>query len=58
LALALLLLVCLVLVARQQLLLTDQDSFGFEDVATDKYREVKDYFLSLGKRPRWEWIMP
>jgi hypothetical protein len=21
---------------------TDQDSFGFEDVATDKYREVKD----------------
>jgi CBS domain-containing protein len=27
-------------------------AFGFEDVATDKYREVKDYFLSLGKRPR------
>jgi CBS domain-containing protein len=37
---------------KEQLLLTDQTAFGFEDVATDKYREVKDYFLSLGKRPR------
>jgi CBS domain-containing protein len=36
---------------KEQLLLTDQDSFlVFEDVATDKYREVKDYFLSLGKK--------
>lgn len=35
---------------KEQLLLTDQDSILiFEDVATDKYREVKDYFLKLGK---------
>ena len=36
---------------KEQLLLTDQDSILiFEDVATDKYREVKDYFLKLGKK--------
>jgi CBS domain-containing protein len=36
---------------KEQLLLTDQDSFlVFEDVATEKYREVKDYFLKLGKK--------
>lgn len=36
---------------REQLLLTDQDSIlVFEDVAADKYRDVKDYFLKLGKR--------
>lgn len=36
---------------KEQLLLTDQDSIlVFEDVAADKYREVKDYFLKLGKR--------
>ena len=36
---------------KEQLLLTDQDSILiFEDVAADKYREVKDYFLKLGKR--------
>ncbi|MFV8369734.1 DUF294 nucleotidyltransferase-like domain-containing protein [Flavobacterium sp. LB2R40] len=36
---------------KEQLLLTDQDSILiFEDVSADKYREVKDYFLKLGKR--------
>ncbi len=36
---------------KEQLLLTDQDSILiFEDVATEKYREVKDYFLKLSKR--------
>jgi CBS domain-containing protein len=33
------------------LLLTDQDSILiFEDVAADKYRDVKDYFLKLQKK--------
>ncbi len=36
---------------KEQLLLTDQDSFLiFEDVAEEKYKEVKDYFLKLAKR--------
>lgn len=36
---------------REQLLYTDQDSFlVFEDVAPEKYRDVRDYFLKLGKR--------
>ncbi|MNK18325.1 inosine 5'-monophosphate dehydrogenase [compost metagenome] len=36
---------------KEQLLLTDQDSFlVFEDVAQDKYRDVKDYFLRLARR--------
>ncbi|MDG2431367.1 DUF294 nucleotidyltransferase-like domain-containing protein [Flavobacterium sp.] len=36
---------------KEQLLLTDQDSILiFEDVAPDKYREVKDYFVRLGKK--------
>ena len=36
---------------KEQLLLTDQDSvLIFEDVTADKYRDVKDYFLKLGKR--------
>ena len=36
---------------REQLLMTDQDSFLiFEDVTPDKFRDVKDYFLKLGKR--------
>ncbi|AWG26368.1 DUF294 nucleotidyltransferase-like domain-containing protein [Flavobacterium kingsejongi] len=36
---------------KEQLLLTDQDSFlVFEDVANDKYRDVKDYFLKLARR--------
>ena len=36
---------------KEQLLLTDQDSILiFEDVAADKYKEVKDYFLKLAKR--------
>ena len=36
---------------KEQLLLTDQDSILiFEDVAAEKYREVKDYFLKLGKK--------
>jgi CBS domain-containing protein len=36
---------------KEQLLLTDQDSFlVFEDVAADKYRDVKDYFLKLAKK--------
>lgn len=36
---------------KEQLVLTDQDSIlVFEDVAQDKYREVRDYFLKLSKR--------
>jgi len=36
---------------KEQLLMTDQDSMlVFEDVTTEKYRDVKDYFLKLGKR--------
>ncbi|POY38823.1 nucleotidyltransferase [Flavobacterium alvei] len=36
---------------KEQLLTTDQDSILiFEDVTADKYRDVKDYFLKLGKR--------
>ena len=36
---------------KEQLLPTDQDSILiFEDVAPEKYREVKDYFLNLAKR--------
>lgn len=36
---------------KEQLLPTDQDSIlVFEDVTADKYRDVKDYFLKLGKR--------
>ncbi|RKS02623.1 MULTISPECIES: DUF294 nucleotidyltransferase-like domain-containing protein [unclassified Flavobacterium] len=36
---------------KEQLLLTDQDSILiFEDVAPEKYRDVKDYFLKLSKR--------
>ncbi|WP_348824767.1 DUF294 nucleotidyltransferase-like domain-containing protein [Flavobacterium aestuarii] len=36
---------------KEQLLLTDQDSILiFEDVLPDKYRDVRDYFLKLGKR--------
>lgn len=36
---------------KEQLLLADQDSFlVFEDVAADKYRDVKDYFLKLAKK--------
>ncbi len=36
---------------KEQLLLTDQDSIlVFEDVSPDKYRDVKDYFLKLGKK--------
>lgn len=36
---------------KEQLLLTDQDSMLiFEDVAQDKYRDVKDYFLKLARR--------
>ncbi|WP_413998348.1 DUF294 nucleotidyltransferase-like domain-containing protein [Flavobacterium sp. W1B] len=36
---------------KEQLLLTDQDSILiFEDVPAEKYREVKDYFLKLGKK--------
>lgn len=36
---------------KEQLLLTDQDSIlVFDDVAPEKYREVKDYFLKLAKR--------
>lgn len=36
---------------KEQLLLTDQDSILiFEDVTAEKYRDVKDYFLKLGKR--------
>ncbi len=36
---------------KEQLLLTDQDSILiFEDVTAEKYRDVKDYFLKLGRR--------
>jgi len=36
---------------KEQLLLTDQDSIlVFEDVAAEKYRDVKDYFLKLAKK--------
>ena len=36
---------------KEQLLPTDQDSILiFEDVTPDKYRDVKDYFLKLGKK--------
>jgi len=36
---------------KEQLLLTDQDSILiFEDVAADKYRDVKDYFMKLAKK--------
>ncbi|MFY8066271.1 MAG: DUF294 nucleotidyltransferase-like domain-containing protein [Flavobacterium sp.] len=36
---------------KEQFLLTDQDSILiFEDVATEKYKDVKDYFLKLAKR--------
>ncbi|HQA74129.1 DUF294 nucleotidyltransferase-like domain-containing protein [Flavobacterium sp.] len=36
---------------KEQLLLTDQDSIlVFEDVAQEKYRDVKDYFVKLAKR--------
>ena len=36
---------------KEQLLTTDQDSMLiFEDVSAEKYRDVKDYFLKLGKR--------
>ena len=36
---------------KEQLLPTDQDSILiFEDVTAEKYRDVKDYFLKLGKR--------
>ena len=35
---------------KEQLLPTDQDNFlVFEDVATDKYQSVKEYFLKLSK---------
>ncbi|MBF6608020.1 MAG: cyclic nucleotide-binding domain-containing protein [Flavobacterium sp.] len=36
---------------KEQLLFTDQDSMLiFEDVAPEKYRDVKDYFVKLAKR--------
>jgi CBS domain-containing protein len=36
---------------KEQLLITDQDSIlVFEDVAADKYRDVKDYFIKLAKK--------
>lgn len=36
---------------KEQLLFTDQDSIlVFEDVAADKYRDVKNYFLRLAKK--------
>lgn len=36
---------------KEQLLLTDQDSYlVFEDVAPEKYRDIKDYFLKLAKK--------
>ena len=36
---------------KEQLLLTDQDNIlVFEDVAAEKYRDVKDYFLKLAKK--------
>lgn len=36
---------------KEQLLFTDQDSIlVFEDVAADKYRDIKDYFIKLAKK--------
>lgn len=36
---------------KEQLLFTDQDSILiFEDVAADKYRDIKDYFVKLTKK--------
>ncbi|WP_300569157.1 DUF294 nucleotidyltransferase-like domain-containing protein, partial [Flavobacterium sp.] len=36
---------------KEQLLYTDHDNIlVFEDVSADKYRDVKDYFLQLGKK--------
>jgi CBS domain-containing protein len=36
---------------KEQLLLTDQDSILiFDDVTTDRYRDVRDYFLKLAKK--------
>jgi CBS domain-containing protein len=36
---------------KEQLLVSNQNSFlVFEDVTTEKYRDVKDYFLKLAKR--------
>jgi CBS domain-containing protein len=36
---------------KEQFLLTDQDSILiFEDVASEKYKDIKDYFLKLAKR--------
>ena len=36
---------------KEQLLFTDQDSIlVFEDVAADKYRDIKDYFVKLTKK--------
>lgn len=36
---------------KEQLLYTDQDNIlVFEDVAADKYRDVKDYFIKLSKK--------
>ncbi len=36
---------------KEQLILSEQKSFlVFEDVAADKYRDVKDYFLKLAKK--------
>ena len=36
---------------KEQLLLTDQDNIlVFEDVAAEKYRDIKDYFIKLSKK--------
>jgi CBS domain-containing protein len=36
---------------KEQLLFTDQDSIlVFEDVAAEKYRDIKDYFIKLAKK--------
>ncbi len=36
---------------KEQLLLTDQDSFlVFEDVAPEKFRDIKDYFIKLAQK--------
>ncbi|MCG9792709.1 DUF294 nucleotidyltransferase-like domain-containing protein [Flavobacterium algicola] len=36
---------------KEQLLLTDQDNFlVFEDVAPEKYKEIKDYFIELATK--------
>lgn len=36
---------------KEQLLITDQDNIlVFEDVAAEKYRDVKDYFIKLAKK--------